>query len=134
MEYKTSFNYRRGKKYDLSTKCVICDCIFTDKTGKVKHHQWDAKVVKDAVTRKVTKCNYIGALCSQCNMNITTKLNKLPLFAHNAIHNDNHFVLFGITDDFTPPSLLSKAGENFLEIDVTPVTESEKKTYRLRLR
>ena len=95
------------------------------------HHEWNAEVATDDVTKKVTKPNYIGALCSQCNINITMKLKKLSVLANNATRCDNHFVLSAITDDFKPPDMILKSGENFLEIEVTPKTEAKEKTCRL---
>ena len=94
----------------MSTKCEVCECIYTKKKHfKVRYHEWDAKVVRDDVAKQVIKCNYIGALCSTCNINITMKLNKLPVFAHNATRYDNHFVLSDITDEFHELAMISKS-------------------------
>ena len=60
------------------------------------------------------------------------KLDKLPVFAHNATRYDNHFVLSGITEDFHQLAMISNQGENFIEIEVTPRIKLEEKTYRLR--
>ena len=99
---------------------------------KVRHHQHDAEVVIDNVTKEVIKSNYIGALCSRCNIRITMAIRKLPCFAHNATRYDNHFVLSGMTSDFHEPSLISKSGENFLQMEINPVTDKSEITYGLR--
>ena len=39
--------------------------------------------------------------------------------------------MFGIADDFHQPTLISKSGENFLWIEITPKTKPEEKTSRL---
>ena len=55
------------------------------------------------------------------------KLNELPDFARNT-SSDNYFVLSGIIDDFYEAAMISKSGESFLQIEVTPITKPEEKT------
>ena len=78
---------------------------FPEGLGSLKTYiddQWDAEVVADDVTKKVTKSNYLSALCSQFNMNIIMNLNKLPVFADNRTRYDNNFALSSIPYDFKP--------------------------------
>ena len=50
-------------------------CRYTKDNCKVRHHQYDAKVVRDAVTKQVIKSNYFAPLCS---INDTINFSKLP--------------------------------------------------------
>ena len=104
--------------FDSSKSCDICNKNFSEKNKKNRHHRWDAKIEYDSHGR-VIKSNYVGALCSSCNLRITIKYGTLPILAHNGARFDSKFILDGYNkDEFLKISLLSKQSENFMSIKI----------------
>ena len=101
--------------FDFSNSCDICNKNFSEKNG---HHHWDTKIEYDN-HGKVIKSNYVGALCSSCNLRITIKYGTLHILAHNGARFDSKFILDGYNkDDILKISLLSKQSGNFMSIKI----------------
>ena len=100
------------------TSCEVCNIPSGVDIVKNRHHRWDQKLEYNEAGLLV-KGNYVGALCTQCNMLISAKYCELPVIAHNSGRFDSKFIIDGFREEhFKSIELLHKTGENFLNIKI----------------
>ena len=91
--------------------------------SKHRNHNWSQKVERKS-ERSVPKGNYIGALCMQCNINVTEKQNYF-LFCAFFRRYDGKFGLEGVTNQET--YTISEPGDNFVSFKLTEKTDENQK-------
>ena len=101
-------------------KCQYCGKKFNESISadrKVRHHRWSASVERSS-SGEVLTGNYIAPLCNACNLRISEQGRIMPVFAHNNTRYDMRYIIAGINDDWESPFIVSKGGDNYLQLRV----------------
>ena len=106
-------------KFIAAKKCQICNVEFTNEKNKIRHHSWHRRVEYND-EGEIIKGNYIGALCSPCNLQISCKDRTLPVIAHCGGRYDSKFFIDALNPKkHRVKQIIHKSGENFTSMNVT---------------
>ena len=115
-----------------ASECMICGIKFSDKVLSNRHHSWDRQVELN-LDGSVKVSNYIGALCTYCNLKITLKRDYMPTFAHNASNFDIKFIIDGASSDiFEEPVLCAKSAERYIQVKVKEKKKEDEGRFQKR--
>ena len=108
--YKPYLNKEDWLSFNTKTTCMFCNRKFKNSKNKHQHHdhhiigeEEEIRVVKaNGSTKKmkrVTKSNYVGASCSQCNLAVTGKRRQAVCIFHNGTSYDLPLLMKGMCSD-----------------------------------